>query len=202
MRFVSLDLRAYGQFTDHTLDLGDENTLHVVYGKNEAGKSTALRAIAAFLYGFPHRSPDAWAHKKLALGARIRLEDGSELALTRVKGRPDKLFDEAGLPVGESALRNALRGVSPAEFASTFGLDHKRLREAGHSLLSNGGVVADALFDASVGVPGVRSVLERIEKEAEQLYTRRSSVKRIDRAIGELSAVHKEIQESVVEPEA
>lgn len=202
MRFLSLDLRAYGQFTDHVLELGDEGTLHVVYGKNEAGKSTALRAIASFLYGFPHRSPDAWAHKKLTLGARILLEDGSVLALTRVKGRPDRLVDEAGMPVSEATLKSALRGVSAAEFASTFGLDHRRLREAGQSLLSNGGVVADALFDASVGVPGVRAVLERIEKEAEQLYTRRSSVKRIDRAIGELSAVHKEIRESIVEPEA
>jgi uncharacterized protein YhaN len=203
VKFLSLELKAYGQFTDLALDLDEsEPTLHVIHGKNEAGKSTALRAIAALLYGFPHRSRDAYVHKKLVVGARLLLDDGAVASFTRVKGRPDKLFDEHGGPVGEAAIKSAVRGVSHAEFTSTFGLDHERLRDAGRSLLESGGMVADALFDASVGVPGVRLVLEKIEKEAEQLYTRRSTVKRIDVAIEDLTAIHREIRESVVEPEA
>jgi len=52
MRFLELFLKAYGPFSDQGLDLskGHEG-LHVIYGVNEAGKSTALRAIHAFLFG-------------------------------------------------------------------------------------------------------------------------------------------------------
>ncbi len=49
MRLIRLDLTRYGKFTDHPLAFGDRPSgspdLHVVYGPNEAGKSTALSAL-------------------------------------------------------------------------------------------------------------------------------------------------------------
>ena len=47
---------------------GAPGGLHVVYGANEAGKSTALRAVRDLLYGFEHRTRDShrFDHLKLA----------------------------------------------------------------------------------------------------------------------------------------
>ena len=47
MRFRRLSLDAYGPFTGTTLDLSGAtgNGLHLIYGPNEANKSSALRAI-------------------------------------------------------------------------------------------------------------------------------------------------------------
>ena len=45
MRILHLDLRAFGPFTNVAIDLSQgEEGLHVLYGPNEAGKSSALRA--------------------------------------------------------------------------------------------------------------------------------------------------------------
>ena len=46
MKLLRLDLLTYGPFTDQSLslDAGDCG-LHVIFGPNEAGKSSALRAL-------------------------------------------------------------------------------------------------------------------------------------------------------------
>ena len=54
MKILRLDLRAFGPFSDVSLDLaaGSEG-FHLIYGPNEAGKSSALRALRNLLYGIP-----------------------------------------------------------------------------------------------------------------------------------------------------
>ena len=46
MRFERLDILRYGALTDRGLDFRPDARLHVVYGPNEAGKSSALAAIS------------------------------------------------------------------------------------------------------------------------------------------------------------
>ncbi|MHB1185456.1 MAG: AAA family ATPase, partial [Desulfobulbia bacterium] len=60
MRIARLELKAFGPFTDRTLELGPG--LHIVYGPNEAGKSSTLRALKAWLFGFDHQTPDNFLH--------------------------------------------------------------------------------------------------------------------------------------------
>lgn len=54
MKILRLDLLAFGPFSGESLPLHmGEHGFHLVYGPNEAGKSTSLRAIRQFLYGIP-----------------------------------------------------------------------------------------------------------------------------------------------------
>ena len=54
MKFLDLRLIAYGPFRDAKLAFEpDPLGLHMIYGPNEAGKSTALRAVKGVLYGIP-----------------------------------------------------------------------------------------------------------------------------------------------------
>jgi uncharacterized protein YhaN len=58
MRFVNLALERYGHFDDCTLSFrSGEPDLHVIYGANEAGKTTSMAAVSDLLFGFPGRSP-------------------------------------------------------------------------------------------------------------------------------------------------
>ena len=72
MRIARLDLTRYGRFNGYTLDFGpapsNGSDFHIVYGLNEAGKSTAASAILDLLFGI---------EKQSAYGAA---EDRSELA--------------------------------------------------------------------------------------------------------------------------
>ena len=63
MKLLTLDLKAVGPFTGAVLDLSaGEHGLHLVYGPNEAGKTSALRALSYLLFGFPVRSADNFVH--------------------------------------------------------------------------------------------------------------------------------------------
>ena len=58
MRFVTLALERYGHFDDCRLSFrSGEPDLHVVYGANEAGKTTSMAAVSDLLFGFLGRSP-------------------------------------------------------------------------------------------------------------------------------------------------
>jgi uncharacterized protein YhaN len=66
------------------LDFSDSHTaFHLVYGPNEAGKSTALRALRNMLFGIPTRTPDSFRHPhpKLRIGAELIRSDGEKISL-------------------------------------------------------------------------------------------------------------------------
>src|SRR5438067_1901896 len=98
MRLVQLNLRAYGPFTNKTIDFGDmvgsafENAgLHLLLGANEAGKSSALRGLRAVLFGMSDMR-DAHLHPKdmLRVAAKIRTAEGELLHVERRKGKGAK----------------------------------------------------------------------------------------------------------------
>ena len=49
MKIQKLFLHAFGPFTGTALDFSGSTQLHLIYGPNEAGKSSALRAMADWL---------------------------------------------------------------------------------------------------------------------------------------------------------
>ena len=75
--------------------------VHVVYGRNEAGKSTALRAITGLLYGIAQNTPDAHVHKMpdLRVG-RTGPRSGRRRARTScgARGRTNTLLDREVQP--------------------------------------------------------------------------------------------------------
>jgi len=73
MKILQLNLLAFGPFTDTVLNLNEGHEgLHIIYGLNEAGKSSSLRALLQLLYGI--RTPDDFRHpySKLRKKRRIR----------------------------------------------------------------------------------------------------------------------------------
>ncbi|WP_421851843.1 AAA family ATPase [Novosphingobium sp.] len=58
MRFATLSLEKYGHFEDRVLEFrAGASDLHLIYGANEAGKSTSMAAVRDLLFGIPMRSP-------------------------------------------------------------------------------------------------------------------------------------------------
>ena len=192
MRLLELHLKAFGPFTDRRLDLsGGEQGLQLIFGPNEAGKSSALRALKALLYGFPARSGDDFLHPydQLRVGARLRFKDGSELELLRRKGKKSTLLAADGeTPLnGADGLRldRCLQGIDEALFSSLFGLGHDGLVAGGRELLAQKGDVGQALFAAGLGTRNLRQVLEGLDAEAEALFLPRGLKPRINQGIAE-----------------
>ncbi|RZM11573.1 MAG: hypothetical protein EOO88_46705, partial [Pedobacter sp.] len=95
MKIRSLNLLAFGRFTNYSLNFEGSPGLHIIYGPNEAGKSTSMRALRAVLYGIKHDTTDHFIHpmNKMRVGALLERRDGSRLAVIRRKGLVNTLLD-------------------------------------------------------------------------------------------------------------
>ena len=94
MRFLELQLLRFGHFHDTRLDFANDVGLHVIFGANEAGKSTTLRAVSGLLFGIPENTSDhhQYDRRELRIGARLRNQHGDELHIVRRKGRQNTLL--------------------------------------------------------------------------------------------------------------
>ncbi len=176
MRLLELRLLAYGAFTDLQLDFSrPAPALHLIYGPNEAGKSTTLRAILGLLYGIDERTSDAYLHRReqLRIGGRLRDAAGHELSCVRRKGKKDTLLGPNGKPIDEARLSRMLGGLPEAVFVGMFGLDHERLRKGGEQLRLGQGDLGESLFQAGLGARGIHEALGALDAEAGALFAPR-----------------------------
>jgi uncharacterized protein YhaN len=173
VRLLDLELSAFGALWHRKLDLSQPGpSLHLLYGPNEAGKSTTLRAILGLLYGIDHQSPDArvFGADNLRITARLSNQAGAQLIATRVKGRKTSLRGQSDEPLDEAALANLLGELPHAVFKLMFGLDHERLREGGEQLRRGRGALGESLFEAGFGGAGVQRILHELRSEAEAIF--------------------------------
>jgi len=204
MRLARLDLKAFGAFTDVSLDFsrGAPGGLHVVYGANEAGKSTALRAVRDLLYGFEHRTRDGYLHatEELCIGGLVEGPEGS-VYVQRVKRRKDSLLDADGVPIDEARLKRLLGGVDRETFTQSFGLGHAELEAQGERLLRGEASIGETLFDAGTGGIDVRRLLTALESEQEKLYLVRGKQQEMNRLLDEYAKARLRSQEVWLLPE-
>lgn len=189
MKILELQLHAFGPFTDRVLDFSaGREGLHLVMGPNEAGKSSALRALKQALFKIPVRSTDDFvhAHPKLKVGLRLRNADGREMTILRRKGSNNTLVDEDGKPVAESQLALLLNGLSESAFCQRFALDHDELVRGGRSIVDGKGELGELLFQAAGGVHDLLETRKRMRLELEELFKPSGSKPRINARIAEL----------------
>ena len=205
MRLRRLDLLRYGRFTEESLDLplpDRQPDFHVVFGLNEAGKSTALLAIEDLLFGIPRNSPLNFLHANPEMRVGAVLQDHHEtLEVRRRKGNRDTLLtpEETPIPMGEGALAPFLAGANRSFIKRMFSLDHQRLREGGREILEARDDIGQMLFSAGAGLSGLRETLNALEQEADELWApRRAARRKYYQADDRLQEARKTLREHTV----
>ena len=178
MRFDRLHIPAFGPFTN--LDLifpAQGGDLHVIYGANEAGESSLLRAFRDLLFGIHGQSPDNFLHdyKELRIKGEVINRTGEKLTFQRRKGNKNTLLDADGNPLPDNALIPFLGSVDQEYFSAMFGLGTEELREGAEQLLRGKGDIGNALFSASMGGTPVQLVLTALAEESDRLFKGRST---------------------------
>lgn len=202
MKFKSIRLAAYGIFTEATIDLGGAGTgFHMIYGPNEAGKSTALRALRNLLFGIPARTPDSFhhGHPSLRIGAVITNSNGDTLEFLRRKGNAKTLRapdDETVLDDG--ALVPFLGGVDRDIFEQMFAIGHDDLVRGGEEILSGRGNIGQALFAAGAGLIPLQAVQQGLETECGELFKPAGSKPRINQSIAAIKEARKRQKEALL----
>ncbi len=193
MKIKSLALKAFGPFSGTVLDFSSSLPgLHIVYGPNEAGKSTTMRALHALLFGFPQRTNDNFIHQnaQLLVGGCLEGGDGKELTFFRRKRNKNDLFDLHDNTIDPLALTPYLGGLDKNIFEDLYGIDHEKLVSGGQGILDQQGEVGKALFAAGAGLASLKPVMDELDSEADSLFRPQGSSKSINEAL----AFHKVLQ--------
>jgi uncharacterized protein YhaN len=175
MRLKRLDLTRYGKFTEHSIDFGErkpgQTDLHIVYGPNEAGKSTALAAFLDVLFGIELRSRFNFVHpyNTMRIGASFEFAGGVH-EFIRIKRERNGLLDGDGNPVAENIISGQLGGMDRDSYRAMFSLDDDTLEAGGESILASKGDLGQLLFSASTGLAGIGRTLVDLRAEADGFY--------------------------------
>lgn len=201
MRLRRLDLTRYGKFTDYSIDFGEHVAgtpdLHIIYGLNEAGKSTALSGYLDLLFGIEERTRYGFLHqgKAMEIGACLEFE-GQAHEFKRVKQRSNSLLDAHGQPVNEAILSAPLAGLTRDAYRMMFSLDDQTLEDGGNAILESKGDLGELLFSASAGIAGISFILDTTIAEADGIFRKRASSTKIaglKRQIAELKSQRDDI---------
>ena len=210
MRIARLDLTRYGKFSDRQFDFGPApvsgSDFHIVYGLNEAGKSTAAAAILDLLFGIEKHSaygvgrgragvPNWHAYNAMRIGALLEL-GGRPYEVARLKRDKNSLVDADDRPLDETLLTAALAGVDRETFHMMFSLDDESLEKGGEAILASRGDLGQLLFSASAGLADISDRLESLRKRADEFYRPRASTTELAELKRELEALKHERDEA------
>lgn len=198
MKIMRLDLIACGPFTDVSLDLGrGSEGLHLIYGPNEAGKSSALRALGYFLFGIPERCEDDFKHtyQQLRIGGALRTGSGKTIEAVRRKGRANTLRTPDDSLLDETLWHEACGRISAADFSKRFGIDHNALVAGGAEIVKGEGELADVLFAAGAGMASFRRIEDQVREEANELFKPGGSRPKINELLSSLREEQRRLRE-------
>ena len=200
MRLQQFSLDLFGHFSSKTFDFGTSEAgrsdFHVIYGPNEAGKTTTMEAFMRLLYGFPHREPYDFMHQRKNLRVSGVLEvDGRPLRLSRFPVRTGSLRDQNETVLPEAALLTHLGGLSEQDYRQLLCLDDETIERGGDEIVSSNGDIGRLLFSAAAGVSDLSGVLEQFKSKADGLYRKRASSTEMARLKKDLAEVERQIKE-------
>ena len=196
MRLVSLNLARYGKFTEVVLDFGEKQPgtpdFHIIYGPNEAGKTTALAGFLDLVYGISKGSKYDFKHKDaMAVGGVLQFAGGATREFLRIKKTTNSLLDSGGNVVSDTAILGDLESLARADYQMKFSLDAERLKDGGLDILKSKGDLGQLLFAASASVAGLSEKLNQLNSECEAIYKKRgqkTEVAELKKHLEELAA--------------
>lgn len=201
MRIDELRMSAFGPFSGTVLDFRDgQGGFHLVYGSNEAGKSSALRALRYLLYGIPERSTDNFIHpySKMRIGGVLRSGTGEIFEIIRRKGRGNtlRLSDDTTI-VEDTLLKRFLGGIDSDLFTTMFGIGYEDLVRGGREIIRGGGNIGEIIFSAGSGISNLREIQNELKLDINQLFKPSGRKKpKINEMLGRLKQSRKDLREA------
>jgi len=214
VRISKLYLKAFGPYTEQVIDfVGTDASLHILYGPNEAGKSSLLRAIHALFFGISERTQDNFLHENAVLRIAGIVDDnkGHQLAVMRRKARKQPLREWngnvgtdivcEGEPLPDDVMSALMGSIGEVQFSKLFGIDRDELIVGGQAILEGHGEVGESLFEAGAGLVGLRRLRDALETEADALFAPRASKPLINTTISEYDTARRQAKDLAIKTE-
>ena len=175
MRLQRFDLTRYGKFTDKQIEFGEKTDkkpdFHIIYGPNEAGKSTLFSGLLDLIFGIGAQSSYNFIHpyNTMQLGGLVEV-NGEKQEFVRIKRPNNSLLDGQGRPLPESAIRADIGAIERDSYRTMFSLNDETLEQGGENILASKGDLGELLFSASAGLAQLSNRLTDLRSEADLFY--------------------------------
>lgn len=206
MRYHHLHVENFGIHRDWPIPLAGD--VQLIYGPNEAGKTTLLQLLREILFRIHPQTPYLQCSGNGPLAARVEFElsDGRRGWFRRQKGNPDQIIGELadGSPLGGQTVLDQLSGGASASlYQNIFAFSAEELRAGADSLRAAD--LGDALFGGGIGGLGVfQQVQATLQKRMEALFKpgKVAAKPRINAVLAELRAAQEQFQQAQCRPQA
>lgn len=196
MRMEKLHIYGYGKLENVEMDL---SLLTVLYGENEAGKSTIRSFMKSILFGFPTRGQRRYEPKeggKYGGAMTVQTEKYGRLKIERLPktaaGEVTVYFED-GKTGGEDILHDILSGMNESLFDSVFSFDMHGLQNI-HQL--GEADIGNYLFSASaVGSDALLQLDKKLEKEMDQRFKPSGRKPEINVSLQEMKKLEEKMKE-------
>jgi len=205
MRFEQIDLIAYGNFTNKTLKFTDPSkTVHVIYGPNEAGKSTLKNAIEELLFGYHARTPFDFKHpyNMMALGATLVSAAGERVSFHRRKKKSGSdLFTATNESMPASALAPYVGSLTRETYQEQFCLSRESLMAGSLAIANGSGEVGESLYNAVTGKTNVPEIVAKLERLSAEIFLPNAQKPKLNTAIRVFEEQRKIARDALVRPD-
>lgn len=209
MNIEQLKISGFGRLHNREIELAEGVT--VLYGRNEAGKSTMLQFIRSMLFGIPGRGNPRERYEPVQGGLHggiltARDRDGGSWTIRRYtsgesQGRSEKLNISLSRPDGTiqelaqpELERQLLGGISRSMFRQLFAVSLTELQELA-TLQSE--EMSGYLFHAGMGGGGdIMRAERRLLQDVEKLYKPRGKVQEAAKILQAIEKLERQIAES------
>lgn len=199
MKIEKLIIYGFGKHQDREIFLDPE--LSILYGKNEAGKTTIQQFIIQTLFGYPSKNQNLRRYEPKnggKYGGQLHIVDPEfgKVIIERVKGKAAgdvTLYFEDGSRGSDAELKMILREYDRASFESVFsfsihelqGLEQMDEEELSRTLLASG----------TTGMDAIARMESRLEKEMAMVFKKSGRNPEINLRVDELKSLDQELKE-------
>ncbi|WP_342537582.1 AAA family ATPase [Sporosarcina sp. FSL K6-1540] len=199
MKIEKLNIYGFGKHENVTVDFGQG--ISVVYGLNEAGKTTIQQFILHILFGFPAKNNALLRYEPKSggkYGGQVHIIDETygKCIVERIRGKSAgdvTVYFEDGTKGGEEQLNTLLRQYDRASFESIFSFSLLQLQ--GFEKMDEDELSRTLLASGTTGVDSLLQLGNRMEKELGDLFKKSGRIPEMNVKIMELRELEIELKE-------
>ena len=198
MKIKKLDIYGFGKHENKTIDFSEN--VNVIYGRNEAGKTTIQQFILQILFGFPQKNSTQLRYEPKSggkYGGRIYIDDAiyGECMVERIRGKSSgevTVQFKDGTQGGEEALNAIVRQYDRASFESVFSFSVLQLQ--GFEKMDETELSRTLLASGTTGIDSLMLLEKKMEKEAGDLFKKSGRVPEMNVLLQQLKELEDDLK--------
>ncbi len=196
MKITAMHIYQYGKFSDRSFQLSD-SPVQVIYGLNEAGKTTLMSFIKSVLFGFP-KSKKYEPKNGGVYGGAVELKHGDHGAvkIERTKGAAEKVrvYMASGEIKDGEWLKQLLSDTDRALYEAIYSFDVFGLQEI--QAFNRDKIGEFLLYSSLFGSEAAAKLDGRLAKELDRMYKPNGRNPRLNQELDTLKRLSAQLKQA------